>query len=108
MIPIRLGIAVSSDSLAKLSARFESLPKSAPLRTAALLDWAMDRVDDVIDETGVEQIIAIAMQLYDTYIAPIDVPWVPNLAEPVVIDEPAKWLIAQVIRGFHQPIHKAP
>lgn len=89
-----------------LASRLESMPLSAPARLAALIDWAMIQVDSAIDAAGVDNVVMIAQQLYDKYIAPIDVPWIPDPAEPAVIDLPAKWLLAQVIRGFHAIVHR--
>jgi len=87
-------------------AQIATLPKNATLRVAALLDWAMTQVDKAIDTAGVDNVVMFCQAMYDKYIAPLDVPWVPDAAEPAAVDLPAKWLIGQVIRGFHEYVHQ--
>lgn len=87
-------------ALAQIRARLDSAPKSAGSRYAAILDWAREAIDDAIDSAGVEAIVSQAVGLYDLYVAPVDVPWVPDILEPSLIDLPAKQLLAVVIRGF--------
>lgn len=88
-------------SLPAVQARLEALPKSAGSRFAFIVDWARKAIDDVFDAAGVETIIAQAHALYDQYVVPIDVPWVPDVLEPLAIDRPAKQLLAAMIRGFY-------
>lgn len=90
----------------EFSGRLAEMPPRAAMRLAALLDWAIAEIDDKIDAAGVEHLVTAAYLLYDKHIAPVDVPWIPDIAEPAVIDAPAKWLIAQTIRGFHQLVHR--
>ena len=91
-----------------IAATLDSSPASAAARVAALLDWAMQQVDSAIDSAGVENVVLVAQSMYDKYIAPLDIPWIPDATEPVVIDMPAKWLIGQIIRGFHEHVHHEP
>ena len=93
--------------LERCGAQLAGLPPSAQLRFMELLDWAktIDWADNAIDAAGLENIIAAAQRLYDTHIAPVDIPWVPQLVESTVIDPAAKLLIEHMIRGFHALIH---
>lgn len=93
---------------ARIEQQLISIDPNAAQRLAALLDWAMQYADSAIDAAGVENIVLVSQGLYDKYIAPIDVPWIPDPAEPVVVDFPARWFIGQVIRGFHQFVHREP
>ena len=95
-----MGSAVPALSLTALSAQLDSAPKSAGVRFAAIIAWAKHAIDDVIDAAGVETIVSHAVALYDRYVAPVDVPWIPDLLEPTLLDLPAKQLLAIVIRGF--------
>ncbi len=38
----------------------------------------------VLDDGEVEAVIRETERIYDTYIGPIDIPWVPNLIEPLI------------------------
>ena len=91
---------MSATSLPEIRARLESAPKSASTRYAVIIDWARKAIDDAIDSAGVENIVSRAIALYDAYVQPVDVPWVPDILEPTLIDLPAKQLLAVVIRGF--------
>ena len=95
----------AANAAAGLSASLESAPQNAAVRSAALLSWVLSQADEMIHAVGIENFIVMVNAAYDKYIAPIDVPWVPDVAEPVVIDAPAKWFIGQVIRGIHDRIH---
>lgn len=94
---------------AELSAHLQGLPAVRDLRYASLTDWAMVRVmDELIDKIGVDAIVAAAQEAYDEYVAPFDFPRIPDALEPALIDKPAKMLLAMLIRGFHDLIHKKP
>lgn len=88
-------------SLAQIRARLDASPKAAGTRFAAIIDWARKAIDDAMDSAGVDAIINQAHLLYDTYVMPFDIPWVPDILEPAVIDRPAKQLLAALIRGFY-------
>lgn len=94
---------------AELSAHLQGLPAKADVRFASLSDWAMVRVmDELIDKIGVDNIVLAAQSAYDEYVAPFDIPGVPNHMEPALIDQPAKMLLALLIRGFHDLVHNKP
>jgi hypothetical protein len=101
--PIK-GSAVPSQ-LSAIKAKLAASPAKAGSRFAIILTWAREGLDDAIDAVGVDSIIKEAQLLYDSYVAPIDIPWVPDIAEPMLIDAPAKQLLAAIIRGFHDLIH---
>ena len=88
------------------SARLAVLPPRAAIRFADIIKWARKQLDDAIDAAGVDKIIAQANVLYDKYVAPVNIPWVPDILEPTLIDAPAKQLLAAIIRGFHDLIHE--
>lgn len=79
---------------------------NAALRFKDLLDWAIPQADAAIDAAGIDAVVAAALLLYDKYIAPADIPWVPTFVEATVIDPAAKLLLEQVIRGFHTAVHR--
>lgn len=93
-------------SAASFEASLSAMPANASLRSAALLEWARSLIDQGIDKAGVENIVLTVQHFYDKHIAPLDVPWIPDAREPELIDLPAKWLIGQIIRGFHDLIHR--
>lgn len=95
-----MGVAVPASSLPEIRARLDSAPKSAGSRFAVIVDWARKAIDDAIDSAGVEEIVGRAVALYDSYVAPVNIPWVPDILEPTLIDLPAKQLLAVLIRGF--------
>jgi hypothetical protein len=91
-----------------LAATLTALPPNAATRLAALLEWARIQVDSAFDAAGVDNVVLVAQGMYSKYIAPLDVPWIPDSQEPAMIDLPAKWFIGQVIRGFHNIVHREP
>lgn len=92
-------------SYESFAAQLAASPKSAGDRFRAIIDYVRELVDDSIDAVGVDNIIIQAHELYDRFVAPLDVPWVPDVAEPNTIDRPAKQLLAALIRSFHNSIH---
>lgn len=92
--------------LATLRARLAAAPPEAETRFLGIAAFLIDELDDAIDSIGVEPTIAEVLKLYDEFIAPVNVPWVPDILEPAVIDAPAKQLIAATIRRAHARIHK--
>jgi hypothetical protein len=90
-------------SLDTLSAR---LAASAPSAESRLIDILTEPLDDAIDLLGESAVIAQLHALYDQYVAPADVPWVPEVVEATVIDPLAKSLIATAVKRFHARIHK--
>lgn len=85
--------------------RLATLPSLANVRLWAIIEYVREAIDDHIDAKGVDALVAEAHELYDVYCAPIDVIYVDEKDEPDVIDRPAKWLLAQMIRGAHSLIH---
>jgi hypothetical protein len=92
--------------LATLRANLTTAPAQAETRLLSIFGFVIDEIDDAIDSIGVEAVIVEVLKLYDEFVAPISVPWVPDLLEPALIDAPAKQLIAATIRRAHSRIHK--
>ena len=87
-------------SLAGIQAQLSESPKFAAPRFWQIIEWAKARVDDGLDSVGVENVVERANLLYDSYVAPVDIPWVPDALEPAMIDAPAKQILAALIRAF--------
>lgn len=84
---------------AELSANLQGLPANADVRLASLTDWAMVRViDALIDQVGIESVMAMFNAAFDAYIAPL-----VNI--PGVSDETLKSIAGGIIRGFHALVH---
>jgi hypothetical protein len=92
--------------LATLRANLATAPAQAETRLLSIFGFVIDEIDDAIDSIGVEAVIVEVLKLYDEFVAPVNVPWVPDILEPAVIDAPAKQLIAATIRRAHARIHK--
>lgn len=91
---------------ADIAAVLAASPKAAEGRLAIIVAALVDSLDDAIDAVGVDAIIAQVNALYDTYVAPADIPWCPDVLEPTLIDMPAKQILAALIRGLHSRVHK--
>jgi len=96
---------MAEKSYSEFQAEVRDMPVSAGPRLVAILDYIRETLDGVTDEIGIEAVIAQFNELYDTFVAPVDIPFVPNLVEPLV-DAQIKKVLAQLIRGFHDMIHK--
>jgi hypothetical protein len=92
--------------LATLRAELAAAPPEAETRLLRIFGTLIDGIVDAIDSVGVEAVIVEVLKLYDEFVAPVNVPWVPDLLEPALIDAPAKQLIAATIRRAHAKIHK--
>jgi hypothetical protein len=92
--------------LVSLRANLATAPAQAETRLLSIFGFVIDEIDDAIDAVGVEPLIVEVLKLYDEFVAPVNVPWVPDILEPAVIDAPAKQLIAATIRRAHARIHK--
>jgi hypothetical protein len=92
--------------LATLRAELAAAPAQAETRLLSIFGFVIDEIDDAIDSIGVEAVIVEVLKLYDEFVAPVDIPWIPSLLEPALIDAPAKQLIAATIRRAHARIHK--
>jgi hypothetical protein len=92
--------------LATLRAELAAAPPEAETRLLKIFGTLIDGIDDAIDSVGVEVVVAEVDRLYVEFVAPIDIPWIPNIIEPAVIDAPARQLLAAVIRRAHARIHK--
>jgi molybdopterin-guanine dinucleotide biosynthesis protein A len=92
--------------LATLRAELAAAPAQAETRLLSIFGFVIDEIDDAIDSIGVEAVIVEVLKLYDEFVAPVDIPWIPSLLEPALIDAPAKQLIAATIRRAHSRIHK--
>lgn len=94
-----------SASFSEAESKLTSAPKVARIRFASILDWARSSIDDAMDRAGLDNLVNQANDLYDRYVKPVDVPWVPDVMEPTLIDQPAKLILEQLIRGFHDLVH---
>lgn len=99
-------MANQPQSFGAFEAQLAASPALAEFRLLDILDFLRNHADDAIDTIGVDAAIKFAHDLYDRFVAPIDIPFVPDLLEPTVIDGPAKALIAAVIRRVHERIHR--
>jgi hypothetical protein len=88
-------------SLPAIRASLEAAPKTAGSRLALLLDWARRSIDDAIDSAGLNNITKQADELYDAYVAPLDIPGVPDFVERTLVDPAAKRILTAIIRGFY-------
>lgn len=92
--------------LSELEGKLAASPKFAETRLLFLFDELREVLDDLVHGVGgIEPAIVEVHKLYDLYIAPVDVPWVPNILEPALIDAPAKTLIGAIMRRLHERIH---
>jgi hypothetical protein len=72
------------------------------------LDPAFAKIDEAIHLFGEDNVIKVALDLYDQHLAPLNIPFVPDSLEPVLIDTPIKVGIAHLIRTGHKAIHREP
>ena len=54
---------------------------------------------------GIDAVISHAHAAYDKFCVPLDIPGIPDIAEPAV-DAAAKALIAKALRAAHDRLHK--
>lgn len=54
---------------------------------------------------GVEAVKKLVGQLYDTYVAPIDLPYIPNLVEDLVVDPALRKLCVAAVDAVHEHVH---
>ena len=87
-------------SLSVIQTELASAPKETGWRFFAILTWAKARIDDGIDAVGVEALKAQALLLYESHIAPIDFPGIPEVIEKMVVDKYLKMLLLSAIDGF--------
>jgi len=96
-----------SQRLDDFRSQLAASPAFAETRLLSIFEFLADELDDVIHGMGgVEPVIVEVHKLYDAYVAPIDVPWIPSILEPTLIDMPAKQILAATIRRLHDRIHK--
>lgn len=96
---------MSQNHLPGAAEELAAMPPAAELRLVALIDIVRDRLDDAIDAVGIDETIRQANALYDLYVAPIDVPYIPEIVEVTVVDRVAKQLLEGFIRRLHERIH---
>lgn len=95
------------ESLQPLASQLSAEPAGKIGRAASLIEYVWDYADDLIDGLGgAEPLIVEINKLYDQYVAPYDVPGIPDALEPALIDAPVKLLIASIVRRLHDRIHK--
>ena len=85
-----------------------SLADKAKAAVDALLSDLAEGTDKLIHEVGVENFKAGLDAWYDRRIAPFDVPYVLDAAEPVLIDMPAKAGLRRIFDGLHALVHRDP
>jgi hypothetical protein len=86
-------------SAQQFEAHLAALPPEAETRFAAMLVFACQQVHTLADQMGgIDAFVLWEKQLYDVYVVPIDVPWIPNVLEPAIIDAPAKQIIEAATR----------
>jgi hypothetical protein len=83
-----------------------SLPSGLLDRLESATDVFAKHIDDLIHEYGADNIKAAFNAYYDKHLAPLDVPYVPDSAEPFVIDQPAKLLFGRVLDFIHAKVHR--
>lgn len=83
-------------SHSQLVAKLQSIPGAAG-RVWAILTWARQLTDSAIDAMGGNAAVSAQVGLlFDTYVRPLDIPFVPNLLEPAVDEAIKQALIALV------------
>jgi hypothetical protein len=86
-----------------IEAHLASLPPEAETRLAALITFVCQEAHTLADQMGgIDAFVAYEAKLYDTYVAPVDVPWVPDMLEPVLIDVPVKKVLEAITRRAYQ------
>jgi len=100
---------VKFETMAQVEQHLDGLPKAAEVRMAAIVELLTKPIDDLIHSAGgIEKFCDKLDELYDKYIAPQDVPFVPDEFEDDLIDNPLKALMRATARRFHEAIHKVP
>lgn len=79
-----------------------------PEGVRSIVDAALAQLDNAIHIAGEDAIIAYLAAKYDQHLAPLNIPYVPDALEPVLIDSPIKAGIAHLVRTGHAAIHKDP
>lgn len=75
-------------------------------RFSVMLAYAMKFLDDLVHQAGgVDALVVQVHALYDTYIAPYDIPGVPEFIEKTFVDSSAKRAIEYALRAAHDAIH---
>ena len=63
-------------------------PEMKGWKPGKLIDFVTEKVREILDDMTVDEIVAQAKVAYDSFIAPIDLPYVPNIVvEPYVDDK---------------------
>jgi hypothetical protein len=80
---------------------------SEPVHGGPLADYVKEAIDDLYHSLGdTDAAVESALRgYYQTYVKPIDIPYVPNLGvEPIVDAALESWFVKAVIEG-HKRIH---
>lgn len=84
-----------------ICAAMEASPKSAGSRYLKLIDLLRSNVEGLRAAFPTEdECVAWAVGVYDTYIAPQDIPWVPQWVEDQ-IDKAARTTIEGIVRSVY-------
>lgn len=71
-----------------------------------LVAFFVENLDALIHTLGgIDAVIRTAEAAYDAYVAPLDIPGVPNLIEPQV-DSAMRLAIGAVLRSVHSQVHR--
>lgn len=71
-----------------------------------LVAFFVENLDSFIHACGgIDAVIRAAEKAYDDYVAPLDIPGVPNLIEPQV-DSAIRLAIGAVLRSVHSQVHR--
>lgn len=100
--------------LGAIESQLAASPPVGVNRFSDILNWVRTLGDAAFHNLGGEAaVIAIGHGLYDKYVAPIDIPFVPGNTEPgsiegMVIDAPAKMFITAGVKAAHKAVHVEP
>jgi hypothetical protein len=72
-----------------------------------LIEDALRQLDAAIDLAGEANVISFIALKYDQFIAPLNVPFVPDALEPALVDAPIKAVLAHLVKVGHAAIHQA-
>lgn len=84
----------------------EALPASKEVRFASILAYIYEYYDQLVHQLGgIDPFIVYVHELYDRFIAPIDIPGVPDLLEKMMLDPALKKALSTLLRGLHDRAH---
>lgn len=84
------------------------MPSSLSDTGRELVDLGLRKLDEAIDLIGEDAVVAYLIDIYRKQVAPLDIPFVPQSVETLIIDPLAEAAIGHLVRKGHAAIHKAP